>query len=306
MCGTKRKECIAVSFSTIRYYFAEALRSVLRNSWFSIASVGVVTISLLILGCSLLLVLNAGEITANLESDIEISVFLKDDIDLAEISKMQREIRAMQGVAQVEYVPKEKALLEMKERLNDNDDLLVGLEDNNPLPDAFRVKAIQAEQVAPLAVTLERMDLTEKVRYGQGVVENLMALSRWLRVAGIVLMALLSAAAIFLIATTIRLSVFARRKEIGIMKFLGATNWFVRMPFLLEGMFLGLVGSVVAVLVIYFGYSTLVANVGETIPFMRMVDDPRLLRFIVEGLLLLGLLIGLIGSAISLRKFLEV
>ena len=295
-----------MSFSTIRYYFAEAFRSVLRNSWFSIASVGVVSISLLILGSSLLMVINAGEITANLESSIEISVFLKDNTSPVDISKMLREIKAMPGVALVEYVSKEQALLEMKDRLNDSDDLLAGLEENNPLPDAFRVKAIQAEQVALLSQQLDNLPLTDKVRYGQGVVEKLMALSHWIRVAGMALMALLGAAAVFLIATTIRLSVFARRKEIGIMKFLGATNWFVRMPFLLEGMFLGLVGSTLAVLVIYFGYTTLVNNVGESIPFMKMVDDPRLLMFLLEGLLLLGLLIGLIGSMISIRKFLKV
>jgi len=150
------------------------------------------------------------------------------------------------------------------------------------------------------------MEFTDKVRWGQEVVEKLMTLSSWIRVAGMVMMGMLGAAAVFLIATTIRLSVFARRKEIGIMKFLGATNWFVRMPFLLEGMFLGLVGSVFAVLVIYFGYGTLVSSVGDAIPFMKMVSDPVIIMYLMEGMLLLGLLIGLIGSMISIRKFLQV
>lgn len=302
----RRKVCIAVSFSTIRYYFREAFISIFRNSWFSAASVGVVAISLLILGSTLLLVINAREIIKNIEDDIEISVYLNEEAEIEDINRMQRDIKAMLGVAQVEYVPKERALLDMGDWLNDHEDLMAGLKDNNPLPNAFRVKAISPEHVPFLAQRLGGMEFTDKVRWGQEVVEKLMTLSRWIRVAGMVMMGLLGAAAVFLIATTIRLSVFARRKEIGIMKFLGATNWFVRMPFLLEGMFLGLVGSVFAVLVIYFGYGTLVSSVGDAIPFMKMVSDPVIIMYLMEGMLLLGLLIGLIGSMISIRKFLQV
>jgi len=119
-------------------------------------------------------------------------------------------------------------------------------------------------------------------------------------------MALLGAAAIFLIATTIRLSVFARRREIEIMKFLGATNWFVRFPFLLEGIILGLCGSLLAVLVIYFGYQSLVSNLRFSLPFMELITDPGLIQLVLEGILLLGLVIGALGSMISMRRFLKV
>jgi cell division transport system permease protein len=146
----------------------------------------------------------------------------------------------------------------------------------------------------------------DQVRYGQGVVEKLMALSRWVRTAGLITMALLGAAAVFLIATTIRLSVFARRREIEIMKFLGATNWFVRFPFLLEGMILGLCGSLLASLVIYFGYLSLVGNLQLSLPFMELITDRRVIEPVLEGILLLGLLIGALGSMISMRRFLKV
>jgi cell division transport system permease protein len=295
-----------VSLNTIRYYFSEAFHSILRNSWLSAASIGVVAVSLLILGGSLLLVVNAGEMASDLESNIEISVFLKDDAAQTDISKMERDLRAMPGVHTVEFVSRDRALQEMKDRFSDNEDLLAGLEESNPLPDAFRIRAINPEQVASLAQLFTEMPLTERVRFGQGVVEKLMAVSQWVRVAGMVLMVLLGAASVFLIATTIRLSVFARRREIGIMKFLGATNMFVRMPFLLEGMFLGLVGSLMAVLVIFFGYSTLLSNIGESMPFIKLVSDPKQILYMLEGLLGLGLLIGIIGSMVSMRKFLKV
>jgi len=139
-----------------------------------------------------------------------------------------------------------------------------------------------------------------------GVVEKILTLSRWLRAAGAAVIILLGMAAVFLIATTIRLSVFARRKEIGIMKFLGATNWFVRLPFLLEGMILGLVGSLVAAAVVYFGYFSLIGNINVSLPFFQPVTDRALVMYLMEGILLLGLFIGAAGSLLSIRRFLKV
>jgi cell division transport system permease protein len=292
--------------NTIRYYFREAFHSIYRNNWISIASVGVVAVSLLILGSSLLMVLNANHLATGLESSVEISIFVKDKASPAEVQALEGQIRALPDVASVEFVPKARALEEMKQNLGDKKDILAGLEDKNPLPDTLRVKAANVELVAPLARQFEVLPQVDQVRYGQGVVEKLMALSRWVRTAGLITMALLGAAAIFLIATTIRLSVFARRREIEIMKFLGATNWFVRFPFLLEGMILGLCGSLLASLVIYFGYLSLVGNLQLSLPFMELITDRRIIDPVLEGILLLGLLIGALGSMISMRRFLKV
>lgn len=291
--------------STIKYYFREAFQSVLRNSWLSLASIGVVAVSLLILGASLLLVLNANNIAANLESSVEISAFLKDETSSDQIKELENRIKARPEVAEVHFVSKAQALEEMKKNLGDNQDVLAGLEEKNPLPDALRIKTISVEQVEPLARQLESFEQVDQVRYGQGVVEKLLALSKWVRSAGLVTMLLLGIAAVFLIATTIRLSVFARRKEIGIMKMLGATNWFVRFPFLLEGMFLGLTGSLLAVIAVYFGYLSLIDRIEISLPFFQLVSDRSVLVPLVEALLGLGLGIGVAGSMISLRKFLN-
>lgn len=291
--------------STIKYYFREAFQSVLRNSWLSVASIGVVAVSLLILGGSLLLVLNANNIAANLESSVEISVFLKDETSSEEIEELENKIKDQPEVAEVKFVSKAEALEEMKENFGDNEDILAGLEEKNPLPDTFRIKTVVVEQVEPLARQLESFDQVDQVRYGQGVVEKLLALSKWVRTAGMVTMFLLGIAAVFLIATTIRLSVFARRKEIGIMKMLGATNWFVRFPFLLEGMFLGLTGSLLAVVAVYFGYLSLIGRIEMSLPFFQLVSDRNVLIPLIEALLGLGLGIGVAGSMISLRKFLN-
>ncbi len=290
---------------TLAYYFREAFQSVMRNSWISIASIGVVAVSLLILGCSLLLVMNANNIAANLESSVEISVFMKDKTTPDQVRYLENKINDMPEVTQVVFISKQQALEEMKDSFGDKKDILSGLEEKNPLPDTLRVKTITAAQVATLAGELESFDQVDQVRYGQGVVEKLLALSRWVRTAGLAAMILLGIAAVFLIATTIRLSVFARRKEIGIMKFLGATDWFVRFPFILEGMVLGLAGSLIAVLVVYFGYLSLIGNIQFSLPFMQLVTDLDLIRPMMGGLLVLGLVIGAAGSVISMRRFLK-
>lgn len=295
-----------MSLNAIDYYLREAFQSIIRNSWLAFASVGVVAVSLLILGSTLLMVLNANHLAIGLESGVEISLFLKDDTTPAQVRDMEETIRALPEVASVVFIPKEQALDEMKQNLGDKKDILAGLEEKNPLPDAFRIKALDVAQVPALAEQFTALPRVDQVRYGQGVVEKLLAFSRWVRIAGLIAMGLLGIAAVFLIATTIRLSVFARRREIEIMKFLGATNWFVRLPFLLEGMVLGLCGSLLAVAVIYFGYISLVGNIQFSLPFMQMVTDRQEILPVLEGLSLLGIAIGAAGSMISVRKFLKV
>ncbi len=290
---------------TIEYYFREAVQSIIRNSWISVASIGVVAVSLLILGSSLLLVMNANNIAANLESSVEISVLLKDNSTPDEVQDLENKLADKSEVTQVVFVSKQQALDEMRENFGEKKDILDGLEEKNPLPDALRIKTATAEQVAPLAAELESYAQVDEVRYGQGVVEKMLALSKWVRTAGMITMVLLGIAAVFLIATTIRLSVYSRRKEIGIMKFLGATNWFVQFPFVLEGMMLGLAGSLMAVIVVYFGYISLIDSIQLSLPFMQLVTDRALIKPLMELLLLMGLAIGAAGSMISMRRFLK-
>lgn len=296
----------AMSLNTLAYYWREAFSSIYRNTWLSLASVGTVAISLLILGISVLLVLNAGEFTRSLESGLEIRVFLKSDLDKDKIRDMEKEIKKMSGVSTADFISREEALEEMKKNLGDRKDLLEGLEEDNPLPDAFRVKAQQAGDVPDLAAGLEALEGVEQVNYGRGVVEKLLAVIKWVRLAGGGLMAVLGIAALMLISTTIRMSLYARRREIGIMKFLGATNWFVRFPFLLEGMLLGLAGAAIASSLVYLGYISLVNRLNEALPFINPVTNQEIILAVVGGLVGLGVIIGALGSAFSISRFLKV
>ena len=307
MCVTRKVGNMVMRLSTIGYYFRETFSSLVRNSWLSLASMGTVTISLLILGSSLLLILNANQLAGSVESTVEISVFLKDNISDNRVNEMEKEIKSLHGVADAQFISKEQALEEMKKNLKDKADILDGLDKkNNPLPDGFRVKTQTVSQVADVSILLGKIPGIDQVRYGQGVVEKLLAVTKWVRLSGLITMGLLSGASVFLIATTIRLSVYARRKEIGIMKVLGATNWFVRFPFIMEGIILGLLGASLALTALHFVYYALVKQMQITLPFIQLVTDKEQILPYMGSLLGLGLAIGAVGSMISMRKFLKV
>ncbi len=291
--------------SSFVYCWREALLSLVRNSWMTLASIAIVTISLIILGSSVLLVYNADYLADNLESKLEISVFLEEDIEADEITEIGKKIRAMPGVAEQQFVSKDAALQSMKESFGDNKGVLDNLPEN-PLSDAYRVKAVDANQVPTIAKNLEKLAGVETVRYGKGTVEKLLLITHWVRIISFGLMLVLGIAAVFLIATTIRMSVFARRNEISIMKYLGATNWYVRAPFLIEGMLLGLIGAAIAVAVVHFGYMALVNQLAANIPFLNVVTEAEVLPAVVGMLLGLGVLIGALGSIVSVRRFLRV
>ncbi|MCL5289669.1 MAG: permease-like cell division protein FtsX [Bacillota bacterium] len=295
-----------MNFNTIKYFFREAFHSLIRNSWLSISSVGIVTVSLIILGASLLLVVNAEKLAQSVESSVEITAFLEESVGTVDRDELAEKIKSNPEVDTVEFVSKEQALREMKESFGERADILESLEESNPLPDAFRVKTKQAAAVPATAQKIEEMTGIEQVRYGQGVVEKLLNVTRWVRYASLATLTMLTLAAVFIIATTIRMSVFARRREIGIMKILGATNWFVRFPFVLEGIVLGLTGGLIAVLVVDLAYLSLMDKLKISLPFIQLVSEPRTILYILGSMLGLGVLIGALGSWFSLRKFLKV
>lgn len=297
---------MALRPGTLLYHVREAACSIARNSWLALASAGVVTVALLIFGSSLLFVLNTHHVIRDIESKVEISIFLKSDVSPRDVETLGTRLRQRPEVADVRFISKEEALQIVKQDLGDKADLLAGMEKDNPLPDTYRVRTHRADQVPVLAAELAAWPGVEQVRYGQEVVERLLAVTRWARLVGVGAMFFLACAAVFLIATTIRLSVYARRREISIMKMLGATNWFVRSPFLLEGVILGLTGGLVAVGLTMAGYFPLVSVLENALPFFRLVSERQVLLPVFGGLVLFGLILGTLGSFISVHRFLKV
>ena len=292
---------------TVGYYFKQTFSSIIRNFWMSLASIGTVAITLFILGAAFLLTINASFIASSVESDVEINAYLESSLSYTQAKEIANSLETMSGVANIEFVSKDKALKGLKEDLSEGEGEVIGaLGGINPLPDSYKIKATEPTQVSQLALKIEGIAGVESVRYGQGVVETLFKVTKWVKRAGLVVMAALFLATLFLISTTIRLTVSARSREIEIMKFLGATNWFIRWPFLLEGIFLGLLGSAIAVLIITFGYTAIIDQVQNSFTFMPLKDDTNTYLFLLEGLIGIGVIIGALGSMFSMHKYLKV
>ncbi len=293
-----------MSFSSLRYVVKETALSLRRNAWMSLASVSTVAISLIILGFALTLVYNTNQLASNIESNIEISVFLRTDQTPDQVQQIQAQIEGMPGVKSVTLLGKDQALAQIQSGLSS--DLLQNLGGKNPLPDKLTVKTDSAGLVKDLAANISPISGVDAVRYGQGLVDKIIQFTHWMRWIGLALIGLLAVASIVLISITIRLTVFARRKEVQIMKFVGATDWFIRWPFLLEGMILGLCGALLASALVVYGYTGLVAILQDNLTFIPLINSRQFIMNLVLLMLVSGALIGSLGSMVSLRRFLKV
>ena len=217
---------------TGEYFIQEVFHSLRRNNWMTFASIGTVAVSLFVLGVFLILVLNMNRLAGMLESQVQISVYLEDHLTDREKRQIGYDIESLQGIDTVTYVDREEAKARLKERLGDQKYLLDALSEDNPLPDAFEVTVTTPSVVESAAEAIDSLQGVEEAKYGQDVVEHLFDITRLMRIFGFVLMGLLGGATLLIISNTIRLTVFARRKEIAIMKYVGATDWFIRWPFL--------------------------------------------------------------------------
>ena len=291
---------------TSEYFIREVLISLRRNNWMSFASVGTVAVSLFVLGVFMLLVLNMNRLASTLESQVQISVYFQDDIKDSVRDKVEEDILEMQGIESVKYVSKDEAMERLKERLGDQKYLLDALEEKNPLPDSLEVTVKMPEMVETAANAIVKMDGVEEAKYGQDVVEHLFDITRLMRIFGLALMVLLAGATLFIISNTIRLTVFARRKEIAIMKYVGATDWFIRWPFLLEGMVLGFIGGIIAALALRSFYAAMAAKIYSTLAFFPLMPQYPFMNYVSVAIIVSGMIIGTIGSTISLKRFLKV
>ena len=295
-----------MKLKTGEYFIQEVFHSLRRNNWMTFASIGTVAVSLFVLGVFLILVLNMNRLAGMLESQVQISVYLEDHLMDREKRQIGYDIEALQGIDSVTYVDRETAKERLKDRLGDQKYLLDALSDDNPLPDAFEVTVTTPSVVESAAGAIAAMQGVEEAKYGQDVVEHLFDITRLMRIFGFVLMGLLGGATLFIISNTIRLTVFARRKEIAIMKYVGATDWFIRWPFLLEGIVLGCIGGFIAAVALRSFYAAMAAKIYSTLAFFPLMPQYPFMNYVTLTILLAGIVIGAIGSVISLKRFLRV
>ena len=291
---------------TIEYYIREVFISLRRNNWMSVASIGTVAVSLFIFGMFLMMVMNMNKLAENMESQVQINVYLLDKVDRQQARDIEKDLKEIEGVESVGFVTKDEAMERFKDRLGDQKTLLDALDETNPLPDSFEVTVTNPDLVKTAAEKMEKLDGVESAKYGQDVMEHLFEITRLLRIFGFTLMLVLAFATLFIISNTIRLTVFARRKEIAIMKYVGATDWFIRWPFVMEGMVLGLFGSIIAAMVLRTAYTAMAEKVYDTLAFFPLIPEQPFLTYITIVVVISGMVVGAIGSAVSIKKFLKV
>lgn len=295
-----------MKFSTKWYYIKETFTSLKRNSLMSIASISTVALSILVLGIFLTMVLNVNNLASHLENQVQVTIYMDDSASTEQLKHMEKVLQSTAGIVKVTPRTKEEALAEFRKRLGEQQKLLAALGEDNPFPASFEIQVDKPERIPQLVAQFQQMPGVETAKFGQEVVEHLFQLTRVLRIGGILLIVLLAIATLFIISNTIRITVFARRREVNIMKYVGATDWFIRWPFLLEGMLMGFAGAVIASLILVQGYNAIQAKIYGTLAFFPMLPSWPTMGYLSAGLICVGTLIGALGSSISLRKFLDV
>ena len=298
-----------MSMSRAGYNLKQAFSQMGRNKGMYFTSIMAITAMMLILGLFFVAFVNVNLFTKSIEKDYNvIQIYLKEGLTPEVTDAVGQSLQTTEGVEKVEYVTKDQALQTLRDRWGDNGYLLENLPEN-PLPDSYTVYVADkdaANNVATLAPGIEGVD---DVVYYRDTIEKLAQVSRFIELGSIIAMAFLVIVSIVIVANTIKLTVFNREKEISIMKYLGATNWFVKAPFIWGGIIIGILSSVIATGLTYVIYKRIVSIIGGDILrilSVNLVPAEQLTLTLLASFLCLGIGIGVIGSAISIRKFLNV
>jgi cell division transport system permease protein len=269
-----------------------------------------VSAEMIVFGIFMLITLNINSSMDLLKDQPEIIVFCFPELNDEQISKIESEISGNDKIDNYTKVSKKEGFEELKEMLGYNKNLLEDL-DESFVPIKFVIKLKNPDDSTLVADTLFKTHGVEDVRYPQQVIELISNASKWIRIVSILLIGILLVVSVFIISNTIKLTVFARRREIGIMKYIGATDWFIRWPFIVEGVLIGFIGAIVAFALLSYAYITLENKLhmdlsGISMGFIRLISFGSIAFQTIGIYLLAGLLVGALGSVISIRKYLKV
>ena len=291
----------------IRYFLKEGVRNIWANRMMSLASILVLTLCLLLLGTSVLLSMNMSNLMKQMEKENQIAVFIKDSVDDTGITRIGESLKNLQDVEKVTFVSKDEALDQQKKNFGDKSSLLSGLEDDNPLPNSYNVTLNSMQHYSKVVAEIKKIDGVDTVNENSSVAEKLNTINSALHWVGFWLFIILGAVSIFVISYTIKLATYVRRKEVNIMKFVGATDWFIRWPFLVEGLLIGLIAGAVASVVQFYLYNGLFSRVFNSLLIIsNPVSYSAVALPVTAGFLVFGVALASVGSLVSVHKYLRV
>lgn len=297
---------------SIRYLVQQGMRNTFKNRLMSIASVGVLTACLILTGASFIISANVDTMVGNVEKQNEMVVYLKEEYATAEKStEYKKNLEKISDIDKIVYVSKEQALLNEMEAWGESGELLEQFKKDNPLPASFVITVKDIKKMEQVSRQVEKIEGSDKVLASGNVTGILIKIRDITGIFGIVLIVILVAVSLLIISNTIKLTVFARRKEISIMKFVGATNTFIKLPFIVEGILIGILSSLLAFLIVWGGYGYLISymhtRADVTLPlFGTLVSFSELWTKLVLGFLGFGIFTGIVGSLSAIRKYLNV
>lgn len=293
-------------FSSLGYFWKETFYSLFRNKFMAVASVLTVILSMFILGVFLCAVLNINHMATYLENQVEMTVYLKDGLTTDQVMTVGKKLKALPDLKEIKFTNKDQAMAEFKNRLGDQQGILDAI-NGNPLPSSYSTSFATPASLKNAVNIVSKYQEVDSVQYGQDIIEQLYKVAQVIRIGGMILIVFLAGAELFIISNTIRLTVFARRREIQIMKYVGATNGFIRWPFIFEGMIIGFLGSGLASFILWEGYKMVLMEMTKAgLVFIPMISLWPFIGYITVMLLAAGVIIGILGSTISLRKYMKV
>lgn len=299
-----------MKYNVLSYLIGEGFRNVLKNKKSTGASLMIMCATMIIFGLFFIIGENINHIMNELEMQQGMQVFIKEEATEKEISELGDKIKALSGVNQVEFVSKEDALKQMKEKVGDKQFLLSGYDENNPFPASYVVTLTDLKESDNVQKEIETFDNIKSIQKRGDTVNALLRVANFVRILSGAILILLVVISIFIIANTIKLTVHARRREISIMKYVGATNNFIRWPFIVEGMIIGIMASAISIVIVGIVYNIIADNLVNS-QFMKLINMSLvsfgdMFNSIIITYMLLGIGIGAFGSIISMRKYLKV
>lgn len=301
-----------MNLKKFNYIFRQAFKSMWRNRMMGLASIGSVTAVLIILGFVLIIVLNVNNVAiVTKETFDEIAVYLYDDVDENQIKELGKSFKNIDGVMGVAFQTKEYALDQLKKDWGEDAYLLEGLR-NNALPNTYIIQLEDVSKSDYVTNQLETFEGVQKVQYHKDAINSLIKIADFVKKIGSGIIFILLLISVFIISNTIKITVLNRHREIELMQYIGATNGYVRGPFMIEGIMLGFIGSVVSIIIIFLSYNYIINYLaGRYVALLSgmsgyMVGVEMILNDLIIIFLTIGIGIGILGSLISLKKFLSV
>ena len=296
-----------MKISSVEYSFLDAIKSLRRNRSLSAASVATVAATLFIFGVFILISVNMNQIMHGVESQLQVKIAMNEEITNDQQKNLEDAIKSVDGIDKVEIETKEQALANLKEQLGDNSkEILSGFDKKNPLLSSYIVKVKKPAVISDVVKKVKDMPGIYEIEDGRSIVKTVTTITSTVKWIGGSILLILVVVSFFLIGNTIKLTVYSRRREIGIMKYIGATDWFIRTPFIIEGVILGVLGGVISDFVLYGLYKLIVNKMGLTFAFIRFVNPYYVLGTMMWQFTLFGVIIGAAGSIFAVRKFLAV